>query len=277
MARKDQLLDPVLVRRMHERGDFAGSYYVELQMAGEPTLHSQLGWFIDYLRGPVGVMVGLSTHGLLMKKKDLAGKLLDLDALTISVDSLDPVTYHKMRYPAEIGQLLENLDYLFARVEDRVNKERHIPFIELQLIQTDLVPNSADTRSLKELMVNKGWDKYAHIRTTGDCFYEMQGRKSVGSLKRNVDLCINPWTSVSVAANGDVVSCCFIFDPKREEVNWLGNLNDQSLAEIWVGPRARELRLQHKQDQLTGQCAECYLKSPMTIHQNIASRLVRLK
>src|SRR5205814_10486397 len=62
MGRQPGLLDVKLLELMHERGDFGGSYYVELQMAGEPTLHPDLYNIIMFLKYKVGVMVGLSTH-----------------------------------------------------------------------------------------------------------------------------------------------------------------------------------------------------------------------
>lgn len=286
MVREDQLLKFDLLELMKQRGDFGGSAYVELQMAGEPTLHPKLGEIIHFLKHNVGVMVGLSTHGLLIKKKSgLVQNLLELDALTISVDSLDPDTYHKMRYPAKIEQLLENLEFLFDFIVKREAMSRsgyidpidtRYPFIELQLIATDMFKGTGDVAALEKLMKEKEWDHFAKVRTTGDCFSEMQGRVAEGSRPRNASLCINPWTTVSVAQNGDVTSCCFIFEPKKDEVNYYGNLYEQSLEEIWNSDRVQEMRKQHMTSQLSGQCTKCYLKSPYLIHQNIISRLVRL-
>jgi radical SAM protein with 4Fe4S-binding SPASM domain len=273
MVRPDQLLRLELLTKMHDRGDFSGSYYVELQMAGEPSLHPQLDSIINFLKHVVGVAVGLSTHGLQIRKNEkLAGTLLELDALTISVDSIDPETYHKMRYPGTFKQLLESLDILFGAARKRVKT----PFIELQLISTDMFPGTGDVEALQKLMDEKGWNDLFSIRTTGDCFSEMQGRVHAGSRTRNTSLCINPWTSVSVASNGDVVSCCFIFEPDKDTVNWYGNLYEQSLQEIWNGSRVRAMQEMHmKGGSLKDQCAKCYLKSPYLIHQNIISRLIR--
>jgi MoaA/NifB/PqqE/SkfB family radical SAM enzyme len=120
-----RLLQLELLKKMHDRGDFEGSYYIELQMSGEPTIHPKLAEIIDFLQYRVGVMVGLSTHGLNMKRArpkiesvpyiTMADTLLDLDTLTISVDSIDPETYHKMRYPSTLPRLMENLEHFFER------------------------------------------------------------------------------------------------------------------------------------------------------------------
>jgi len=274
MVREDDVLDTKLLELMHERGDFGGSYYVELQMAGEPTLHPKLGEVIDYLKSTVGVMVGLSTHGLLIgKKPTVLPALMSLNDLTISVDSVDPDVYAKMRYPAKLPQLLGALETLFGEVVRRKAAGEPVPFIELQLVTTPLVEGSGDVGALQALMEDRGWDQHAAVRVTNDCFVEMQGRGKVE--KRSADICLNPFSSVSIAHNGDVVSCCYIFDPKRDQVNYYGNLYDNSLAEIWASERVQAMRRSHIEGKQKDACATCYLYSPMTIHQNIVARSVQ--
>jgi len=281
MGRDVGMLDLALLSTMHDRGDWSGTAYTELQMAGEPTMHPQLTEAIEYLRGTVGVLVGLSTHGLLVRKKErVLDALMLLDALTISVDSLDPATYHQMRYPATVDQLAEAVEMITGRARERLAAGQSIPFIELQLVRTPLAVGSGDLDGLLRVMAARGWDEVAEARVTGDCFVEAQGRRAAGDLDRNASLCVNPWSSVSVSCTGDVASCCYIFDPHREgplAVNWYGNLYEQSLAEVWAGERVRAMRQSHLDRDLRGQCAQCYLKSPTLIHQNIVSRLVRLR
>ena len=272
MLRPDQMLDLRLLEIMHERGDFDGSYYVELQMAGEPTMHPQLQEAVTFLKRRVGVMVGLSTHGLLMQKAGVIPALLDLDALTISVDSVDPEVYAKMRYPARIEKLWTNLRLFFEAMRAR-QREAPVPFVELQLVATSLVEGSGNVAALEAVVEREGWP--CSVRVTGDCFGEMQSTRAASYRQRNTDLCLNPFSSISVAQNGDVVSCCFIFDPKRDEANWYGNLYDNSLAEVWASERVREMQRKHIDGASPDQCAKCYLRSPVQIHLNIISRLVR--
>lgn len=276
MGRQPGLLSIDLLKLMYKRGDFGGSYYVELQMAGEPTLHPELFDIIKYLSDTVRVMVGMSTHGLNMKPTTISN-LLMLDAVTISVDSTDPETYHQMRYPAHFEQLVENLDAFMKVVRARKNAGYKLPFIEFQLIVTDMFKGTGNVAALKRLMDEKKWSDLATIRTTGDCFVEMQDRGTVEADKRNLKLCLNPFRSVSIAHNGDVVSCCYIFDPKKDEINYYGNLYEKSLAEIWAGPQVKAMQMMHMHGNgnMLGQCAKCYLPSPCEIHTQILSRLIR--
>ena len=280
MSRAAKLLDFKLLELMRRRGDFGGSQYVELQMAGEPTLHPELYKIIRFLKDDVGVLVGLSTHGLTLKKKNLANTMLSLDALTISVDSLDPQVYGQMRAPAKVEQLLENLTYMLDTARDAHYAGSQIPFIELQVIKLDYVQGSGNARTVEKWIGDNGYRDVAAVRTIGDCFNEMQGRSAAGSFARSNELCINPWTSVSVNCHGDVVSCCLIFQPDKNQLNWYGNLYENSLYEIWNSDRVKRMQMMHILDaaglgKLQDQCSKCYSKSTMLIHQQIVARMLQ--
>lgn len=286
LGRQPGLVDMKLLKLMKERGDFGGSHYIELQMAGEPTLHPKLFEIVNYLKHEVGVLVGLSTHGLSMEKPSIDVTLGMLDALTISVDSVDPETYHRMRFPAHLKDLYRNLDKFFKFIEARKNLAHgRIPMIELQLVKTPLVEKSGDLEALQQVMKEKGWDRFAVVRTIYDCFEGMQDRVGISGINEatsHLGLCLNPFTSVSIAHNGDVVSCCMIFTPRKEEINYYGNLYEQSLEEIWNNHIVKTLRhemMEHEVEgrPLHGQCAKCTVRSPAMIHNQIVSRLVQLR
>jgi len=63
-------------------------------------------------------------------------------------------------------------------------------------------------------------------------------------------LCTVPWHSAVVLGNGDVAACCV---PGME----MGNLNEQSLEEIWNGPRYQELRATVNTAHPQPVCAAC--------------------
>lgn len=284
LGRQAGLVNFDLIKTMHSRGDFGGTTYTELQIAGEPTLHPQLWEIVQYLKYEVKILVGLSTHGLEIKDRHAVdASLLNLDALTISVDSVDPDTYHKMRYPAHIEDLYVSLDHLFEMCDYKMSAHQKLPMIELQLVKTPLVEKSGDVEALQQVMKTKGWDKFAVIRTMYDCFEGMQDRITIENVKTKVQgLCLNPWTGVAVAHNGDVVSCGLIFTPRKEEINYYGNLNTQSLFDIWNGERLTNMRnimAAHAGagGELLDQCAKCTVRSHHAIHTQIVSRLVQLR
>jgi radical SAM protein with 4Fe4S-binding SPASM domain len=72
---------------------------------------------------------------------------------------------------------------------------------------------------------------------------------------RPLPVCDKPWTSVTILWDGRVVPCCFDYDG----ILTLGNVNEQSLAEIWNGPKLKALRTDHRNHTLDGVslCAQC--------------------
>jgi radical SAM protein with 4Fe4S-binding SPASM domain len=68
-------------------------------------------------------------------------------------------------------------------------------------------------------------------------------------------VCPYPWYSMSIASNGDVVACCR--DLEHQSV--MGNLFEQSLAEIWNGKAFQSLRrdLASQRPDRQSACAGC--------------------
>lgn len=54
------------------------------------------------------------------------------------------------------------------------------------------------------------------------------------------EFCHMPWYSVAIRGNGDAFICCMLMI--EEEAKPLGNLNDQSLADLWHGPALATIR-----------------------------------
>jgi radical SAM protein with 4Fe4S-binding SPASM domain len=283
MGRKPSLVQPQLFLQMHARGEFANTTYIELQMAGEPTIHPWLHQIIDHLQNDVGLAVGLSTHGLNMRKPGVVDALMALEALTISVDSVDPEIYARMRVPATLDKLVENLGYFFRQrwliYEEGGGYRPRV--IDLQVI--DMVGGQAkQAGALAAFAMAKGWLQQPGVRVVNveDSFAEMDGRAIVGSQRRpnKGQICWNPFGSVSITATGDVVSCCYIFDPKRNSPNWYGNIYENTLAEIWAGPRVQEMRNAHRRGHpLPGQCSACYDWGSLGIHSRIVKEILQAR
>jgi radical SAM protein with 4Fe4S-binding SPASM domain len=74
--------------------------------------------------------------------------------------------------------------------------------------------------------------------------------------------CRRPWELSYITAEGEVLPCCFV--PFVTDAQWeeyvLGNVNEQSLAEIWNGPRYREFRRRFLSDTPPEVCAGCNVR-----------------
>ena len=247
-------MDIELVKRMVDRGDFEGSYFVELQMYGEVLLNPELGEFIELLH-TVGIKVGLSTNGTMVKER--LNELCTLDYLTISVDTTDKKEYEEQR-GYKFDDLVNNINLIY-----NCNKR---PKIDLQVINfwdgKDNLPGLIETF--------KGYD--VTCRSVPDCFAAYQDRNYPSEQRYN--LCLNPWLSVSVHWDGDVVPCCF---SAGKHIVY-GNLYRDSLKDIWNNSNERlkltdDMRRNYNIDREP--CLYCYMRSPVLFHQRMLMQNIR--
>jgi len=254
MPRPIAYIEKTLAKRIAEEC-LGGSYFVEFQMAGEPLLHPDLGDIISYFKGKV--LTGLSTNGYLIHKQMPA--LMQLDYLTISIDSL--TDYNKVRKGGNFYKLIDNLNLFF-----KLKGNKEWPYVDLQIIE---FPGwETEVQTLKALCKQNNWN--ANVRTVVDCFLTYDG---IHYQNYNAELCLNPFMSVSIQADGDVTSCCFSFG--KDIV--LGNIAVESLEQIWNGKEIQRLRDEHRKGNHRQICRNCYMRSPVMLHWKIYQESIAKK
>lgn len=70
-------------------------------------------------------------------------------------------------------------------------------------------------------------------------------------------LCTKAWTEALIDVNGDVRICCHMEARNKEQDTVIGNLNNESLEEIWNGPLIRRFRRQFIADTFPAECWAC--------------------
>ena len=243
-------MDFDLIKKMFERGDFEGSYFVELQMAGEPLLHPKFDQIAEYLHTYQDKFkIGISTNGILIKEH-LEG-INYLDYITISIDSPDKTRYECLRPGANYNNLLSNIDRVVSL---------HGPKIDLQVIKFTF--QKSKLPALIKLAKEMGW-KDVTCREVPDCFIAY--RSDDWPKERIHELCLNPWLSVSIQWSGEVVPCCFSFGTYYI----YGNVKQDSLEHIWQSSDVRRVLMWNM--RLNGNvghmpCSLCYQRSPVLLH-----------
>jgi radical SAM protein with 4Fe4S-binding SPASM domain len=249
--RPDTFLDVHLARTISER-DLAGSNFIEFQLAGEPTLHKKFSEIALMFKGKV--LTGMSTNG--SSVHGCLEGLLSLDYLTISIDRVG-IEHEIVRPGAKWDRLVRNIDLLVEAKGGSLT-----PAIDLQMIEFPGVAEHLD--KLRELCLERGWDKSVVIRTVPDSFLSVTREHKHYARK---ELCLDPWLSVVVQADGDVTSCCFGFG--KETI--YGSLREQSLEEIWAtSPELAKMREEQMSRNYRPMCASCYMRSPAMLHQDLA-------
>lgn len=246
--------------------DLGNTKFVELQMRGEPTLHKNIYALVRVVR-EAGILVGLSTHGGTLQHNNRAmAAALNCHYLTISIDAGTKEGYEQKRVGGNWQSVIEGISSLLEmRGNDR------FPIIDLQLIEEDTPDHlwNVELYELETLAQQLGWEGKVNIRTIPNS--NILWKDPTATITKTKELCLNPWLSVSIKANGDVVPCCMAF--KDEPELTYGNVAVNSLEEIWNSPAVEAFRLKHLHHagqcshlKLPDTCENCTNRSPVLFH-----------
>lgn len=215
-------------------------------LQNEPFLDRTLFDKIKLFKQRTGgrVRVELVTNGALLTEEHIQ-KLRDaeLDILDISLDALSRKVYEKIRIGLDYEQVLAGVERVIAAdlpgtsvfvrlVRQRDNahevrafagrwRERGIP-----VFIYDVTNRSGSVEDFEQ-----------HIRVPRSQISLIDALKRRAS-RALLGHCPVPFASANILHNGDVLMCTH--DWARTEI--LGNLREATLAEIWNGPRLREIR-----------------------------------
>ena len=150
-----------------------------------------------------------------------------LDKMKISFYGTDEESYNNTMKRLNFKVTFQNIkDFLRIRKE----MKRENPRLILQYLPNET--NNAKTAEFRSL-----WSPLIDPHV-GDCLnvsalHNYGGGRAYNCLgKEIVSVCYFPWTSMSVLWDGRVVTCCM----DSNGVQVLGDLNSQSVQEVWNGP-----------------------------------------
>jgi radical SAM protein with 4Fe4S-binding SPASM domain len=221
--------------------------YVAMHHFGESLLHRRLPDMVR-LTTDRNVATGLSCNPPSLKPA-LAARLLDagISSLVLSFDSLDPASYRDIRGPAaDVERAVGNIDAL-VRLRDAGG---YSTAITVQLIH--MHGNAAETERFLEFCREHGVDRGVVVRL-GRWDFSDEKTNELGSLDTPLyqGFCLRPQQSVVVLWDGRVVACCHDYDG----IVCLGDLNRQSLDEIWASAAAVKFRNESQETALCRNCA----------------------
>ena len=150
-----------------------------------------------------------------------------LDKMKISFYGTDEESYNTTMKRLNFKVTFQNITE-FLRI--RKDMERGNPRLILQYLPNET--NHAKTEEFKAL-----WSSLIDTKV-GDCLnvsslHNYGGGRAYNHLgKKIVSVCYFPWTSMSVLWDGRVVTCCM----DSNGVQVLGDLNSQTVQEVWNGP-----------------------------------------
>ena len=225
---------------------------VWLHFSGEPLLHPELPQIIRIFKEN-NIETRLSTNGTVLSEAN-AHKLMEagLDYIVFSVDGVKKGTYEKIRKGANFEEVEKNiLNFLKIKKDNNYKTKTQIQFIktidnasEEQAFVKKWMNTDIDCVNIKSFSTRAGRVSGVEKFTDGEKIKER-------TIKRSP--CFYFWETLIILWDGRVVVCCQ--DLLGELV--VGNINSQTLTEIWNSSRMVNLRKQQLDGNLISPCSEC--------------------
>ena len=247
------------VKELLDEGAAQGQAAVGLNGICEPLLHPDLPEIIRHARSKGLLDIMFNTNGQLLDEH-ISKELIKagLTRIMISIDAATKPTYERIRIGADFERVCENVRKF---VEIRQQLKSVLPIVRVSFCVTSLNEHELeDFLAFWRPVVD-----FFSIQHYGNTFTGPYARKrsvlfpshylyDPGETPR----CGQPWKRVMVRHNGDVIPCC---DASGLDLV-IGNIRQNSLAEIWQGRPAQAIRDLHFQGHYEKNpiCRQCMTK-----------------
>jgi radical SAM protein with 4Fe4S-binding SPASM domain len=207
------------------------------------------------------VMVELVTNGAFLDDRNI-DKIRDsgLDVLDISLDALSREAYGKIRVGLDYDRVLAGVERVIAaklpetrvfvrliRLRDNMNEINAFA----KSWQSKGVPvfiYSANNRTGAVEEFDRDMKVQDKDLSAGHKMFRFMFRKWMGH-------CPIPYSTTNILHNGDMLMC--VHDWARKEI--IGNVKDATIAELWNGPRMKEIRklVSQRRYEESPACRDC--------------------
>lgn len=234
-----------------------------------PFLHGEsllVPGVLDYFREArdlsPGTHINLTTNGSRLTKETtetILGEKL-IDSLIVSIDGGDKETFEAIRLGLKYDEVRENV-LNFIRRRNELGLSR--PTVAIAMVTID---ENKHTRQ----RFKAEWKEADEVRYS--VYFNWAGRlENRGRTPNKINFCERMYHYITILADGRVALCCF----DSEAQYAVGNLNDQSIHEVWHSEKFNEKRrllYARDFDQLKI-CGKCDYVN----HPNWITPLLRLK
>lgn len=234
---------------------------ISLHKDGEPLLNNHVVEMVKYAKAArVAGTIEITTNASRLFPA-LADSLIDagLDSIRISVEQVSSDGYKKIvNNFDDYDTILKNVEYLY-RSKKRRRSNLHVlaKIINVGLSQSEKDKFISDFGPIADVARIEGIMGWSHSElkdfTLG--LKPTVGMDGLTPLKMDRIVCPEPFKMLAINFNGEVSPCC---DDWAMQLI-VGNLNKQSVKDVWRGEsinKIRRLHLQNKRGEL-GACAKC--------------------
>lgn len=242
MLRPTGIMDQGLFEKLITECAAQGVKTLHLHNFGEPLLDEMLPERISLAKEMGIERVKIFTNGSMLTE-DAARKLIEsgLDEIKMSIDGADAAEFSRIRKGLSLDQIISNLRRFNHIREESSNP--NTPSLTAACSQTS--DKKATQKLLAGLVDNIDYGKLHNWGGVLGHFKKRTIRKP----------CARVWQTFTVLWNGEVSICCLDYDGSVI----MGNVTDQTIADVWRNQRYETVRRQHslsRQDEITV-CREC--------------------
>jgi molybdenum cofactor biosynthesis enzyme MoaA len=219
----------------------------------EPMLDRELPQRVAYVSARIKKpqYVKVTSHGGLLTER-MARGLLDsgLNKLKISVQSLNPATYHDIM-GLELSKTLRNIDRLLA-----LKQQGGYKLPRLEIVMVDSIQTHSEIPDIKRYWRQR--DIKLYIEPVENRADQQNIRDSaIGNRKlKAFSWCRRLVEQIYVLYDGRMVQCCADW----EQRSVMGDLSRESLVDIWRGERYSDYRRRFTAGDVKGMICACCRK-----------------
>lgn len=239
-SREKGYMDFDLFRKIIDDASQIGVKRVHLYLHGEPMLHPQIVDMISYIKSK-SIGFHLTTNGVLFNKDKIEAILrsgvTSADHIIFSVLGYSKEVHEKIMKGVDHGRVLKNInDFLDCRKKHKVNG----PVIETILYT---MPENEHEKAQFAKYWRRTVDHVRIIDSISKQFSEL--KRNENEIPSRKQTCTNLWERMDIFWNGDVTIC--IADVDGNFI--LGNLEKDSITEVWNSKRMLSIKKMHKEKQ----------------------------
>lgn len=206
---------------------------------GEPLMNKNILAMLSYAKEKGNIeKIEMLTNAVLLSPQLTRSLPSKLTRIIISIEGLSGADYKRVcGVSIDFKDLLTSLDILYSnKGECKIHVKIHHEAVSSETRKQkffDLFGNKCDEICVEKLVPM--WPQLSSSYFVNE--FRWGGEESVA--RRSV--CVQMFKGLQIQADGEVVPCCV--DWKR--VNILGNINKDSIINIWNGIKLRELQIEH--------------------------------
>lgn len=243
-SRKPRLMDEALFRRVVDEVASEKGFVLYPQGFGEPMLHPRWADLVGHARAKGIRPIVVLTNGTLLNGKNVERLLaLEIDALVVSIDGVDPSTYASVRVGGDLLAVEENVRRLLAARGPARRPRLVLRIIRMRETAAEIAAFFEKWRPLlgpsDEIAINEFNDWAGKVEDRSDA--PRPGQGPAGAARPP---CRMLWSNLSVHADGKVSACCH--DSEDELI--VGDLaRGDTVRGIWEGEALARLRRLHRE------------------------------